>query len=313
MADDLLTVSDFIADALDLAEIEVSDLLNMSPFFARLPIVGSSNGTTHKYAKEIGAPVVGFRAENAGRDLDHSADQLVTVNLKILDFSWAVDKAVADAWRRGGAAAKVAREGRRHLRQAMYMAEAQYVNGTGNSADGFAGFADAILLDDVDDPQVIDAGGSSARTSIYLVREGEDAVCGVVNEDDGGIMLGDTIVQDFTDGTGKHFPAYYTPGCTWIALQIGGRYDVVRIANIDASTHKATDDLIYQALELFPEGKQPTVILMNRRSKFQIRDARTATNNTGAPAPVPTEVEGIPIVTVESISNAEGDIGSSGA
>jgi len=313
MADDLLTVADCIADALDLAPIEVSDLLNKAPFFARLPVTGSSNGTTHKYTKETQAPVVGFRAANSGRDFDHSVDTLVSIDLKILDFSWAVDKAVADAWRKGGAQALIAREGRRHLRQAFFEAESQYINGTGNESDGFNGFADAEGLNDVDDAMVIDAGGSSGLSSVWLVREGEDDVVGVMNDEDGGIELGDTIVQNFQDGSSKNYPAYYTPGCTWLGVQIGGAYSIARIANIDNGDNTLDDDLIYKALELFPSGQQPSVILMSRRSRRQLRESRTATNALGTPAPRPEDVEGIPILISESISNAEDDIGSSGA
>lgn len=101
MADDLHGIADLIGDAFDLADIEVSDLLKASPLIAALTMEPSSNGTTHKYVKETGAPVVGFRAENAGRDMDSSDDTLVTVNLKILDFSWMSDVAVANAWRKG--------------------------------------------------------------------------------------------------------------------------------------------------------------------------------------------------------------------
>jgi len=37
----------------------------------------------------------------------------------------------------------------------------------------------------------------------------------------------------------------------------------------------------------------------------QLRDSRTATNVTGAPAPRPTEVEGIPIIVTDAIVNTE--------
>lgn len=304
MADDIFTVSDFIADALDVSDQEVSDLLIDAPFFARLPVITSSNGTTHKYAKETGAPVVGFRAENTGRDFDHSVDTLVTVNLKILDFSWAVDKAVADAWRKGGAAALIAREGRRHIASALFEAEQQYIQGVNNDAGGFVGLQDSGQLNQLADEMVVNAGGASALSSVYLVREGENDVVGVVNGDD-GVMLGETIVQDMVDGTGKHYPGYYTPGCTWIALQIGGARSVARICNLDNGSNSLDDDTIYQAIEKFPSGRRPTVILMNRRSLRQLRASRTATNVTGAPAPLPTEVEGIPIVVVESIGSSE--------
>lgn len=305
MADDLYTVSDLIADALDLHEAEVTDLLRDAPFFMRLPVVPSSNGDTHKYTKETGAPVVGFRAENTGRDFDHSVDTLVSIALTILDFSWAVDKAVADRWRRGGASALIAREGRRHLRSAFFTAEEQYINGTvGGTADGFAGFADVGTLDDSDDSQVVNAGGSSDCSSVYLVRMGEDDVAGVMIEDN-PIELGDTIVQNMTDGSGKNFPGYYTPGCSWVGIQVGAQRSIARIANIDNGANTLDDDLIYQAIELFPSGRQPNAIVMNRRSLRQLRNSRTATNATGAPAPLPTEVEGIPIIKTDAIGNAE--------
>jgi hypothetical protein len=120
------------------------------------------------------------------------------------------------------------------------------------------------------------------------------------------IELGETVVVDMLDGTGKHFPAYYTPGSAWCGLQIGGAYDIVRIANLTADTGKGlTDDLIYTALSRFPGGRSPTHIVMNRRSLSQLRKSRTATNATGTPAPIPREVEGIPILVTEAISSTE--------
>src|SRR4051812_4420156 len=101
MADDLHAIADLIGDAFDISDIEVSDLLKASPFIAALPMTPSSNGTTHKYVKETGVPVVGFRAPNAGLDLDSSDDTSVSISLKALDFSWMVDVLVAEAWRRG--------------------------------------------------------------------------------------------------------------------------------------------------------------------------------------------------------------------
>jgi hypothetical protein len=307
MADDLLQVSDLVADALDLSPAQVTDLSNAAPFFMALPVTSSSNGTAHKYSKETGAPVVGFRAENAGRELDSSTDLVVTVTLKILDFSWMVDKAVADAWRKGGAAAKIAREGFRHLRSAFYEAEKQYIYGTGNAAAGFAGLVDNAQFNQLADAMVVNAAGTTASTgsSCWLIRAGEDAISGVMIEDN-PIELGETVVIDATDGDGKHFPAYYTPGCAWVGLQIGGAFDAVRICNLTEDSGKGlTDDLIYEAMSRFPGERRPTHILMNRRSKRQLRKSRTATNALGTPAPLPMEVDGVPILTLESILSTE--------
>ena len=79
MANDLLTVADFVADALDVDDTTTSEVLNASPLVARLPISDTSDGSeTHKYNTYTGAPVVGFRAANAGRDYDHSIDTVVS-------------------------------------------------------------------------------------------------------------------------------------------------------------------------------------------------------------------------------------------
>lgn len=306
MADDFLAVADLIADALDLSDAEVSDLVNAANFFMRLPVELSSNGSTHKYAKETGAPVVGFRAPNAGRDHDHSTDTVVSVDLKMLDFSSMVDYGLAKTWRKGGAEALIAREIMRHLKSAFFELEKQIFQGTGNAAGGFAGFPDASNLDDSDDAQVINAAGTTADTgsSAYLIRLGPNAVSGVM-QSDVTIDVGESIIQDVVDGTGKHYPAYYTPGTTWAALQVGGVYDVIRIANLTEDAGKGlTDDLIFSAIEAMPNG-DPDIIVCSRRSRRQLRESRTATNVTGAPAPIPDEVGGIPVIISEGIPNTE--------
>lgn len=312
MANDILTVADCIADAHDIADIEVSDLLNRSPFLRMLPVTDSSNGEVHKYTKETGAPVVGFRAENTGREYDHSVDTLVTVNLKILDYSWLVDKAVADRWRKGGHRALIAREGRRHMRAAFYKAESQFLNGTvtanGGDSAGFAGFANAAGLDAIADEMVVNAGGTTADTaaSCYMVRLGEDAVSAVMIQDSPMELGETTVVQHDPAGDQNYHPAYYTPASTWLSIQIGGARDICRIANLTEDSGKGlTDDLIFDGFSKFAAGSVPSVIVTNRRGLKQLRQSRTATNATGAPAPIPTEVAGVPILVTDALSNTE--------
>ena len=97
MANDYVAIADFVADALDVARTRTTDLLLAAPTVARMPrIAPADGGTTHKYNKYTGSPVVGFRSENDGRENDHSEDTVVSVSLKIADFSFAADMAVAD-------------------------------------------------------------------------------------------------------------------------------------------------------------------------------------------------------------------------
>lgn len=315
MADSFLTLSDLIKinDA-NLADLQITDLLDDAPFLAALAAMPSSNGTEHKYVKETGAPVVGFRAVNAGRENSKSADTLVTITLQILAASFDCDKSLADAYRKG-ADAYVAREGKRHLKAAFAGAEKQILYGVGNDASGFVGLADNTAFDGLADAMVVSAGGTTAATgsSVWLVRtnpEGNDVTvigAGTTGAGDSiDLQMGETIVIQKDDGTGKKYPAYYTPTEGWLGLQIGSAKSLARICNLTADANKGlTDALIYQALALFPASRQPNLIVMNRRSLEQLRKSRTATNATGAPAPRPTEVDGIRIVSTDQITSTE--------
>ncbi len=314
MANDFKTVADNIADALDLSGNEVSELKEAAPLVGRwLPGLMSSNGETHKYTKYVTSPTVGFRPENNGRDFSKSVDELVTVTLKILDWSWASDKAVADAWRQGGAAAFVSREGNRHLAAAMFEFEKQWVKGTNNDATGFAGLEDSTFLLSIGE-MVVDGGGATTadKSSCYLLRLNEAEMATVIKGD--GMMLGDTIVQNFVDATGKNYPVYYTPACSWVAGQYGGKYSAARIANLTAditaeSGAGLTDDKIYDAASRFPAGMGPNLVVTNTTQQEYLRASRTATNVTGAPAPTPTSINiggmDVPIITTDAITQTE--------
>lgn len=302
-----------VADKLDISTKEVSDLVQDAPFVSQLPAVPSSNGTVHQYSKEIAAPTVGFRTENTGRDFSKSGDVIVATTLKILDASFAVDKAVADAWQRGGAQAYLAREAGRHIGAAMFKAEQQYFNGTVSAdAGGFTGFADASTLATLganQDVTVLDAEGSTANTgsSFYLIRQDSNNVQGVY-KGDGGFVMGDPVVQDMVDANGKHYPAYYVPMTLWLGIEVGGKFSIVRIANITKDAGKGlTDDLIYEALSLFPAGRKPTAGWGNRRTVEQLRKSRTgiARNENGLAPGIATSVGPLPIFETDAISNVE--------
>lgn len=308
MADDLFALADLLViNDLSIADLEITDILDDAPLLKALAADVASNGTLHKYTKETGAPVVGFRAANAGRDLDSSIDTLVTVTLQILDASFLLDAALASAYQRGGPAGLVAREARRHLRAAFFAAEKQIINGVVSDASGFVGLKAATTIDGTGDTMVVNAGGDTADTcsSVYLLRstpEGNDVQ--VIVGQGGELEIGETVSVQAKDGDGKSYPGLWTPIFSYLGLQVGSAQSVGRICNLDFD-HTLTDDMIFQAIAKFPAGRQPTHIAMNRNSLEKLRDSRTATNATGAPAPRPTEVEGIPIVVTDAILNTE--------
>lgn len=306
MANTLTTAAQLlqIADQ-NLDPAFVNDLLDDAPFLKQMSAVlaNASNGTQHKYLKDTTATSGGFRAINDGTDYTASTQTLVTNTLQVLTANVRVDQQIAKAYP-GGVEAFMDFEGARSLRKAMAVAEAQFFYGVSNDSAGFVGLKANTYIDALADGQVYGAGGSSALTSVYLMRQGTDGVELILGRD-GNIEVGETMEQLILGANSKEMPVYFRVQEALMGFKMGGAYSVARIANLAASTYTLTDAMIYEAIALFPSSRQPTVIAMNRRSLKQLRASRTATSPTGAPAPIPTEVEGIPIVVTDGISNAE--------
>tara|TARA_R110002073_G_scaffold20209_5_gene72814 strand:- start:17767 stop:18699 length:933 start_codon:yes stop_codon:yes gene_type:complete len=303
-----MTIADLVKiNSNDVDDHDITDLLNDAPFIRALVADTASNGTSHKYTKESSAPVVGFRAANAGRAHSKSGDTLVTIDLKILDASVTVDKAIADAYTKGGPDALMAREGKRHLRAAFAAAEAQLLYGVGAAdAGGFVGLADATTLDHTTDAQVVDATGATACSSVYAIRSIDElSDVALITGNDGSITVGERFDHFAIDGDGKKFPAYGQAIEGWLALQIGSIHSVARLANLDATTKGLNDDLLSDLLSLAPSSRPFTMLVMNRRSLKQLQQSRTATNASGAAAPFPTEAFNVPIIVTDAVSSAE--------
>lgn len=308
----LLPLDEFLEiNGTSIADLDISDVLNDAPFLGACYATGSSNGTLHQYLKEVAAPVVGFRAVNAGRAHDHSEDELVTLELAIIDAAYHVDKKLADAWERGGPEAYLARESQRHLRAALFALESQIFQGTARDALGFPGLPDAEGLSYLADAMVNGAGGTTALTSVYAIRTvPDDTDLSVVFANGGAIKLGDAFTQMMPDGDEKLFAAYVQPIDAWAALQIGSVYSVGRLANLGiAAGTTLTDERLAALYDLFPSGRPPTHFVMTRRSRGQLRDSRRT--DLVREVPTPTEWEGIPIIVTDAISNDETQVGAS--
>ena len=306
MANTLTTAAQLlqIADQ-NLDPAFVNDLLDDAPFLKVIAATkaNASQGTQHKFLKDTTAASGGFRAINDGTDYTASTQTLVTLDLKVLTANVRVDQQIAKAYP-GGVEPFMDFEGARSLRAAMASAEAQFFYGVSNDANGFVGLKANTYIDALADGQVYGGGGSSNRTSVYLMRMGTDGVELVLGRD-GNIDVGETMEQLILGANGKEMPVYFRVQEGLMGFQMGGAYSVARIANLADATYTLTDAMIYEAIAKFPSSRQPNVIVMNRRSLKQLRASRTATSPTGAPAPIPTEVEGIPIVVTDAISNSE--------
>ena len=300
----------------NLADLNITDLLQDAPLLAILTAVEASNGTQHKYLKNDGASSVGFRAAVAGLVKTASTDTLVTETCAIIDGSFDTDVALADAFK-GGRDAWLQLELVRTMKQCMAVIEKQmiYGNTSPGNTSGPDGMEDNAALDATGDTMVHNAGGSnvSTQTSCLLIRHGREDFA-VVAGNGGKFVVEDepVIIQKTPDPSGAptaHYPALYVPVTGYIGSQYGSAYSVARICNIECnvltSATAFTDDMIAAGLSKFPASRMPNVIAMNRTAMRLLRQSRSAYSVTGAPAPFPTEAFGVPIVVTDQILSTE--------
>ena len=300
----------------NLADIKVSDILNRAPVLAMMYAKAASAGTQHQYLKQTVDSTGAFRAALAGATGVPSQDELITITLKILDGTFDTDVALADAYK-GGRDAWLQIELMRKMQGLMFQLEKQAIYGTKTrtggsvlaSAAGFSGLADSADLDAVADDMVIaptTAGATAdSQTSVWFIRSADDGVAVVLGNDGNFVVESEPtiirkVVNPGTDNTA--FPALYVPVTGYSGLQLGSKYDAARLCNIETAL---TDDDIYAGLSLFKAGMPPNMIAMSRKAMKLLRQSRTAVNVTGAAAPFVTEIEGIPVVVTDAISDTE--------
>jgi hypothetical protein len=179
--------------------------------------------------------------------------------------------------------------------------------GLGDSK-GFPGFIDAY--DNVG--HYVDATGTTAKTSVWAVKLGIKDVHIVEGGDTSVSLLPDWRIETVYDANNNPFTAYVNSLMGWLGLQVGSVHSLVRIQNIGTDTGKGMTDALGQlAIELFPSGVMPDYFIMNRRSRRQLHASRVPTANNPLNAnqvPLPTDIEGVPLLITDAISNNEGTL-----
>jgi hypothetical protein len=287
----------------------VSDLLQGVPLLNALAAVPSTHGHTHKYLRETAAAGAAFRAVGAGVANAGGSVELTTVTLKFLDASWERDVALAKAMftGKGGVEAYVSGETMRSTKAGLVAIEKQVIYGdqSPGSTAGFAGLVDAI-----DASMRVNGTGSTAvtQTSVYAIRSGPEAVAVVYNGDNNGtIDVSEAYKVRDEDGSGNPLTLLRCDIDGYLGFQAGNKYNIGRLANLHPTDDGAQldDDKLAALIALFPVDNKPTHLAMNRAAQEMLRKSRTATNATGAPAPIPMEAFGIPIVVTDTIISTE--------
>jgi hypothetical protein len=286
---------------------EASAILNQAPVLRRLfAQKASQGGTKHQFKRKLTAPGVGFRLVNEGITNSAGTFEIVEIACALLDGSFTRDKALALGFRKGAIAYM---DGEAMDSMAEAFAQAERAIFRANLNKQFTGLPGNVYFDQITaDSQVVNAGGAGGR-SVWLLRTAANGIS-VVAGNEGRI---DMATEDATvvarDARDREYTGLHRSIMGWFCLQVGRKYDAARIANLDGTTgHTLTDQLIATAFAKFPANEGPNLIAMSRTSLLELQVSRTATNPTGAPAPFPTEVFGVPIVPTDSIPEDEAAI-----
>jgi hypothetical protein len=288
----------------NLSPAEASDILNQAPVVRALfTQKASQGGTTHKFQREATDPGVGFRLVNEGITNGTGTFDIVTLTCALLDGSLTRDKAVALGYK-DGPQAYMDKEGTKSLRASFFALEkALFQSGQNKQFTSLAGnpFFDAITVDS----QVITAGGSGGR-SVWLLRSAEDGISMIAGNDGRIDMAAEDATVLATDASNRQYTGLHRSLLGWFNIQVGSKYDAVRIANLDGTTgHLLTDALIAQAIVKAKVGMPFTHCVMSRTSLYELWNSRTATNPTGKEAEIPGSVFGIPVVVTDGLAENE--------
>lgn len=271
-------------------------------------------GTSYKTLIRTGYPTAAFRRGNEGQARSKSAFENRTVECFIIDSPIAADKQVADVWQPGGAPGwqTIEAEGvveatmRRVSGQIYYGNSAVAVSAGLGDAKGFPGLIDVYDVGG----HTIDATGTTALTSVWAIKLGIKDVHIVLGGNTVLSLLPEWRIETAYDANSKPYTAYMNNLAGWIGLNVGTINTVVRIKNIGTDANKGmTDALGQSALELFPSGVFPDYFIMNRRSRRQLKQSRVQVSTgqgwNANSVPLPSDIEGIPLLITDALSNAE--------
>lgn len=299
----------------NMSDIYPTNLLDDAPVIRALYAQNASQGgTLHKYLRRTTAAGVGFRA--IGNGVTNAAEKFEDVALvcKYLDASLTRDVALAQGYR-GGLSEYIRKETLASLQAAFAKLEAALFDKAG-STGAYAGLLDFEEYTKLASTQVVLAGDSTVASnrSVWLLRTAENGVS-VIAGNEGRVDMewsdsAPTIVQVAGSDSGV-YSAYRVTLGGWFGLQVGSKFDAVRITNLGTVTgtpdtyNKLTDDLISKGISRFPAQRGPNMIVMSRTSLQELQESRTATNPTGAPAPFPNEAFGVPIIVTDLLPEGE--------
>ncbi len=260
---------------------------------------------------QVGNAAGSFREYNAGTAPIRHTYETRRVECYVIEPRFKSDVALADAYLDGPKAYMAINATGTMEGETQGLCTQFYYGGTALGHPlGFPGLLKAYDAEN----KVIDAAGTTEGTcsSVWLLCFGPQKIQWVWGNGGSFALSPIRIESQFDpDDPTKQFDGYVQTMVARPGLQINSKLCAVRIKHITEDTDcTLTDDMLADALELFPAGWQPDVILMTRRSLRQLQKSRVAVSPTGAPPPFPSDIVGlagqnIPIRLTDAILNTE--------
>lgn len=272
----------------------IEESLESAPEMRSLP-VRYVNGTSYKTLKRTAFGGGGFRSANEGSATIKSTYAQALVELYFFDAQMEIDEQLVSA-----DPALLVDEGVGAVSGSMINLGQQVFQGRAKDSKGFDGFKNTVAAE-----MIVDGEGTGNTETVYFVVEGGQGVHIPINENT-LLQLGEWVKQKLKDDSGNSYHAWCNNLSAWLGLQIGHKYAVGAIKDVTAAT-PMTDALGAQMLSKFPVGMKPTRCFMSRNSAYYLQNSRSAVGQVdgGASgrgyAPMPTEVQGVPITITDSI------------
>lgn len=291
--------SDLLVGLIDETTKLIPEVSGITMDGTRVPNLGAARtikGQQYKTLIRTSLPTAGFRDVNEGVTPSKSTYENRLVETFVLNPRWECDKAAADQ-SEDGPEAYIAEEADAIMQAAMQALGSQFFYGRASDGKGHPGLVDAVQA-----AYTIDrTGNGNACGSVYAVKFGPKDVSWVYGQN-GKMDVTDVRIETLLDSNSKKFTGYVQELLAYVGVQVASLFSVGRIKNITAAAPLRDSD-IYSLLSKMKV--RPDVLFMNKTLLEQLRSSRTATNATGAPAPRPTEVDGVPIAPTESLTFTE--------
>lgn len=276
-------------------------------------------GTTFQLLARVKNPTVRFRAVGDPVISSRSEYELRTAELKMLSGRVEIPESEVLSNPLKSREEQQTDESTATLTAAFKHVADQIWYGTGSDAKGFAG---APALVDASMVTLAGAGSENANTSVWFVGNGAKTACGIILSDKSKIFedlefrKGDILTKDHEGKITGVEPGDIGDLTSWLCFSAANKYKLARLANVTAATG-LTDDMLTDVIEVYRQmndGESPAAIFMSYNARKMLRKSRqlSFTDKKGVSvtqyAPIPTDVDGIPVIATSSIKDTEATV-----